>query len=75
MPVQKFRTLDEASRALAIGDGDSRALETRIAALWSFSSRLSMPLGFRGVRKYASIDDANADRDRMTIARPAGRAP
>jgi len=73
MPVQKFRSFDEATRALAMQPADPDALAARIASLWALSSALTPPLGLRGVRKYRSIEDANADRDRMTVARPAGR--
>jgi len=69
MPVQKFRSFDDASCALVRAD-DGRPIESRITSLWDLSSRLAAPLGFRGVRKYRSIEDANADRDRMTLARP-----
>ena len=72
MPVEKFRTFDEASRALAVRGRDDApgALAARIAALWSVSARLAAPLAFRGVRKYSSIEEAAEDRLRMTIARP-----
>lgn len=71
MPVQKFRSFDEASRALAARKPTAGpTLESRVASLWAFSAALTAPLGFRGVRKYASIDEANDDRRRMTVARP-----
>ena len=71
MPVQKFRTFDDASRALATATpGGVDSLEARIARLWSFSAALVTPLDFRGVRKYRSIAEADEDRRRMTIARP-----
>jgi hypothetical protein len=69
MPVQKFRTLEEASRALVRHDEDDARLAARVAALWAFSARLTPPLGFRGVAKYPSIEEADADRQRMVVAR------
>ena len=76
MPVEKFRTFDEASLALA-GRDDSRnddaALAARIAALWSMSAGLAAPLACRGVRKFRTISEASADRDRMTIERSHAR--
>lgn len=69
MPVRKFRSFEEASRAL-VEEGNREGLEVRIARLWAFSASLAPPLDFRGVRKYRSIEEANADRLRRTIARP-----
>jgi hypothetical protein len=71
MPVVKFRTFDDAARALVHHDDDDRALARRIAALWEFSARLAPSVGFRGVRKYVSVEEADEDRRRMIIARGA----
>jgi hypothetical protein len=72
MPVQKFRTVEDAERALVAAgrDTDGLTLADRIARLWAFSAKLTPPLGFRGVRKYASLEEADDDRRRMTMARP-----
>ncbi len=70
MPVQKFRSFDEATRALSKEPADSDTIAARVASIWAFSSALTPPLGFRGVRKYRSIEEANADHDRMIVARP-----
>lgn len=70
MPVQKFRSFDDASRALATATPGGGSLEERIARLWLFSDALVAPLDFRGVRKYRSVEEADEDRRRMTIARP-----
>ena len=72
MPVQKFRSFDEATRALATQPAEPDTIAARVASLWALSSSLTPPLGFRGVRKYRSIEEANADHARMTVARPAG---
>ena len=69
MPIQKFRSFEEASRALLRGEDDT-ALAVRVAALWAFSARLAPQLGFRGVRKYASVEEAEQDRRRMIAERP-----
>lgn len=61
MTVQKFRSFDEARRAL-IQERDEGNLPARIAALWDRSGRLTPPLGLRGVRKYRSLEEADADR-------------
>jgi hypothetical protein len=53
-------------RALAHDRGDPVILRV-IRDLWITSERLLWPVGTcipRGVRKYRSIEDANADRDR-----------
>jgi len=64
MPVQKFRDLGEARRALACDPDDPR-LPDRIRQLWSFSRRLTAPPPApRGVRKYRSVEEADADRRR-----------
>jgi hypothetical protein len=73
VPVQKFRSFDEATRALATQAAEPDTIAARVAALWALSSALTPPLGFRGVKKYRSIEDANADHERMTVARPSGR--
>ena len=62
MPLHRFRDVDEARRALWLSPGDPKIAQ-RIRALWAFSRRL-VPGAFpRGVRKYRSIETANADRD------------
>ena len=71
MPVQKFRTFDEASRALAMADRPPAEIAARVAALWAFSASLAPPMAFRGVRKYRSIDEADEDRRRLSLTRPA----
>ena len=70
MPVKKFRTFEDASRDLLHHRDDDAAVARRVAALWAFSARLVAPVGFRGVRKYASLDEADADRERMIRERP-----
>ena len=72
VPVQKFRSFEEATRALAVQPADPDTIASRVAALWALSAALASPLGFRGVRKYRSIEDANADHERLVMARPAG---
>jgi hypothetical protein len=66
MPVLKFRTVEEwqaAKRALWLPCGHPD-LPERIRAHWSEWTR-RVPLGSpRGVRKYRSIEDMQADRER-----------
>jgi hypothetical protein len=68
MPVERFRSFDEASRAL-VGARRDRSLPARVAALWALSARLAPPLNFRGIRKYRTLEAADADRRAMTMAR------
>ncbi|HUF47572.1 MAG TPA: hypothetical protein VMM93_07115 [Vicinamibacterales bacterium] len=70
MPVTKFRTFEDARRALAReAPADPTALATRVADLWALAAALAPPLDFRGVRKYRSIEEADEDRRRVTIGR------
>ena len=67
MPVRKFRTFEEASDALAI-DRDDPLLPRRLAWVLGVGTRL----GARhrqspGVRKYQSLEEAQADRERLDV--------
>jgi hypothetical protein len=75
MPVKKFRTFEDASRDLLRQRDDDAAVVRRVAALWAFSASLVAPLGFRGVRKYSSLEEADADRQRMIREREEARRP
>jgi hypothetical protein len=72
MAVEKFRTFEEASLALARrrGSDEGTQLAARVSALWAMSAALAAPLECRGVRKFRSIEEADADRVRMTLERP-----
>jgi len=61
MPVQKFRTHEEARRALWIPPGDPR-IPRRLRywlGVWTVLYPLARP---RGVSKFRSIEEANASR-------------
>lgn len=72
MPVRKYRSVEEMNREprwLPTGDP---SIARRIRYLWRLSEFLLRPVGTcipRGVRKYRSIDEANADRDRWESER------
>jgi len=73
MPVEKFRTHEEARRALWLSPGDPRIMG-------SLRGVLSMAIGLypvhrpRGVFKFRSIEEANADRKRWKKRAPEGRS-
>ena len=54
---------ENVERALWVGADDPR-LANRIRRLWRFSSRLAGPSAERGVRRFHSIEEANAERER-----------
>ncbi|MBI3801745.1 MAG: hypothetical protein HY268_32850 [Deltaproteobacteria bacterium] len=78
MPIQKFRDLDAARRALWQRPG-SADLVAHIKALWAFSTRLVPRQIPRGVRKFQSIEGANQDREQwvrhrvQTLRRDRGK--
>ncbi|MEX2146401.1 MAG: hypothetical protein WED01_05230 [Candidatus Rokuibacteriota bacterium] len=68
MPVQRFRNLDEARRALWRGEDDAM-LPARIRRLWHFTGRLARPTVPRGVRRFRTIEEANAEREERLTRR------
>lgn len=69
MPVQRFGDPEEARRALWRDPSDPRLLSV-IRSLWHRSAALAgHPSYQRGVRRYRSIEEANADRDRLVDER------
>lgn len=68
MPIQRFRDPEDARRALWVPRGDP-TLGRRIRALWSRAALLAPPGIPRGLRKFASIEEANAEREVWVRAR------
>jgi hypothetical protein len=68
VPVYRFRAFDDARRALWIASGDP-ALPDRLRRLWRFTSRLASGVPRRGVQRFRTIEDANAERDRRVQER------
>ncbi|HEX7153949.1 MAG TPA: hypothetical protein VF618_20840 [Thermoanaerobaculia bacterium] len=67
MPVRKFRSIEEMNRDVRWAETGDPSIPRRIAQLWDFSERLLGDVGTcipRGVRKYRSVEEAQADRDR-----------
>ena len=68
MPIQRFRTHEDARRALWC-DSDHPDLHRRIARLWATSARL-VPLNIpRGLRKFRNIEEANREREQWVADR------
>ena len=66
MPVQKFKTFQEAKEALWSDTIDAAYLK-RMADLWARSDRLH-PKRFRpGVYKYKTLEEAEAARESLLI--------
>jgi len=67
MPIWKYRTIEEMNRQERwLPSGDS-SIAQKIRYLWGLAEILLQPVGTcipRGIRKYRSIEEANADRDR-----------
>jgi hypothetical protein len=66
VPVQRFRDLDEARRALWANADDA---PMRMRRLWKLFARLA-PGGMpRGLRKFRSMEESNRDRDEWIARR------
>mgnify|MGYP000226584272 CR=1 FL=1 len=66
MPVQKFKTFEEAREALWSDTIDAAYLK-RVAELWACSDRL-YPKRFRpGVYKYKTLEEADEARDSLLV--------
>ncbi len=63
MPVTKFRTFEEARRALWC-DRLDESYFARVAGLWAFSHRLHPRAFPPGVFKYRQLGDAQRERER-----------
>jgi hypothetical protein len=66
MPVYKFRTLQEASVALWGSPGDPR-LPNRIRSWWRSCATRMVTHSPRGLRKFRSIEDANAEQEAWVV--------
>lgn len=67
MPVQKFKTFEEAEKALMSINPDD-AYYKRVAELWDFADQLN-PISYpRGIFKFRTIAEANKHRDEIELA-------
>ena len=62
MPVQKFKTFEDAERALIHTHVDE-AYIARVAELWNFANKLNRISYPRGIFKFRTIEEANRHRD------------
>ena len=68
MPVRRLRSFEEARRELWV-EGNAPSLSGRIRSLWAFSARLAPPCPRRGVLRFRTIGEANAERETREQAR------
>ena len=67
MPVFKYKTFEEADKALWTFHPDAEYYR-QVAALWRFANKLS-PIKYpQGVFKFSSIEEANKHRDEFESA-------
>lgn len=72
MPVRKYRSVQDMPNVALEDDAGDPAIPRKIRYLWQVSEALLAPVGTcipRGVRKYRSIEEAQADRDRWESER------
>lgn len=69
MPISYFRTFEGAARALWVAPGDPAILR-KMAAVWSVAQPLlAAAPAPRGIRRFHTIEESQADRDRSDEAR------
>ncbi len=67
MPIQKFKTLEEAEKAIAISEPDE-AYFKRVAQLWDFANKVN-PISYpKGLFKFKTIEEANKHREEIERA-------
>ncbi len=67
MPVQKFKTFEEAEKALWKVHPDE-AYYDRVAELWDFANKLN-PISYpKGIFKFRTIEEANKHREELELA-------
>lgn len=67
MPVYKYKTFEEAERALWNFNPDE-AYHDKVAQLWEFANRLCPITYPKGIFKYRSIEEANQQRYEWELA-------
>jgi hypothetical protein len=67
MPVQKFKTFEEAENAL-LNPYPDEAYFARVSDLWDFADKLNRVSYPRGVFKFRTIEEANRHREKLELA-------
>jgi len=67
MPVQKFKTFEEAEKALIICNPDE-AYFKRISQLMDFANKLNPISWPKGIFKFKTIEDANKHREEIELS-------
>lgn len=73
MPVQKFKTFEEAEIALLNPYPDD-AYFSRVAELWNFADKLNRVSYPRGIFKFRTLEDANRHREELELAHIRNKA-
>ena len=68
MPVQKFKTFEEADKALVITYYPDEAYYKRVADLWNFANELDHFKWPKGIFKFKTIEEANKHREEIELA-------
>lgn len=71
MPVQRFRSFEEARRALWAESG-SPDIANRMRLLWAFAARLTTRRAPAGVRRFRTLEEAQHERATWETVRPPG---
>jgi hypothetical protein len=67
MPVYKYRTFEEAERALWNYKPDE-AYFKRVAELWAFADQLNPIVYPKGIFKFQNLEEANRQRYELELA-------
>jgi hypothetical protein len=66
MPIQKFKTFDDAEKALWNFHPDDNYYR-RVAELWDFANKLNPITHPRGIFKFKTIEEANQHREQIEL--------
>ena len=67
MPIYKYKTFEEAEKALWNFNPDEKYYE-KLAELWEFANELN-PINYpKGIFKFKSIEEANQHRNEIEIS-------
>ncbi len=67
MPIYKYKTFEEAEKALWNFNPDEKYYD-KVGELWEFANELSSISYPKGIFKFRSVEEANKHRDEIEIA-------